>query len=43
MHVLGLACRGFPCEVAVMLVTRGFIDNGDGYGLKRVKKKDTVR
>jgi hypothetical protein len=34
----GLACRGFPCEVAVVLVTGGFVDNGDGYGLKRVKK-----
>jgi hypothetical protein len=35
----GLACRGFPREVAVVLVTGGFIDNADGYGLKRVKKR----
>jgi hypothetical protein len=39
----GLTCRGFPREVKIVLVPGGFVDNGDGYGLQRVKKKDTVR
>jgi hypothetical protein len=34
----GLACKGFPCEVKIVLVPGGFVDNGDGYGLQRVKK-----
>jgi hypothetical protein len=34
----GLACRGFPRKVAIVLLPGCFVDNGEGYGLQRVKK-----